>query len=219
MDVGRIVAARILPELANGLQKWQALDVAYGAADLDDHDVDIASHGSDVSPQLTEVESSLVEAIGELRELSHGIHPAILTEGGLPPALRTLARRCPVPVELDVADVGRLPAPVEVGVYYVTSEALTNIVKHAEASLVRETLKTDVGVVRLTVADDGVGGADRERGSGLIGLVDRVQALGGRLELTSPPGEGTTLVASLPLPDEVATASAGAGDEDTDGLA
>ncbi|GAA4696567.1 histidine kinase [Nocardioides conyzicola] len=177
---------------------------------------EMARDGTDITPQLTEVETSLVSAVDELRELSHGIHPAILTEGGLRPALGVLGRRSGVPVELDIGAVGRLAAPVEVGVYYVTSEALTNIAKHAGASVVRVALEVTETDVRLTVADDGVGGADRDRGSGLTGLEDRVHALGGRLEVSSPPGVGTTIVAVLPLPRDE---SPGIGDQETDGVA
>jgi signal transduction histidine kinase len=220
----RLVAAadearrRIERDLHDGVQQrlvTLALSVRLAREGADD--------GSDVTAQLTGVEAGLVSAVDELRELSHGIHPAILTEGGLRPALGVLARRCAVPVDLDVADVGRLPAPIEVGVYYVTSEALTNIVKHADASVVRVALATADDTVRLTVADDGAGGADREHGSGLVGLEDRVQALGGRLEVSSPLGEGTTITAILPLPAEATSASGpasdAAGDEDADGVA
>lgn len=178
---------------------------------------ELASDGTDVTPQLTEVESSLVQAVDELRELSHGIHPAVLTEGGLAPALRMLARRSAVPVELDVGQVGRLPAPIEVGVYYVTSEALTNVAKHADASLVQLSLATTGETVRLSVVDDGVGGADHDHGSGLVGLQDRVHALGGWLEVSSPPGVGTTIVATLPLPAEEAGASVGVAEQVADG--
>jgi signal transduction histidine kinase len=148
--------------------------------------------------QLAEIERGLVDAVEALRELSHGIHPAILSEGGLRPALATLARRSPVPVELAVGEIGRLPAPVEVAVYYVASEALTNAAKHAQASVVRVVVETSGATVRLTVSDDGVGGAVRSHGTGLLGLEDRVHALGGRIVVTSPRGVGTTLVAELP---------------------
>ena len=148
--------------------------------------------------QLAEIGNGLVDAVEALRELSHGIHPAILSEGGLRPALRTLARRSAVPVELSVDDVGRLPAPVEVAVYYVASEALTNAAKHARPSLVRMRVERIDSTVRLTVSDDGVGGAVRSNGTGLLGLEDRVHALGGRIAVSSPRGVGTTLVAELP---------------------
>ncbi len=158
-------------------------------------------HGSpdDLRPSLSHIEEGLVEALDDLREISHGIHPAILSEGGLRPALSRLARRSAVPVELDIRGLDRLPEPVEVCVYYVVSEALANVVKHARASVVRVELEADDAAVRLRVRDDGEGGTDPSRGSGLIGLRDRVEALGGRIEITSPSGSGTSLLASLPL--------------------
>ena len=154
---------------------------------------------NDVRPQLTQLEEGLVGALNDLRELSHGIHPAILSEGGLRPALATLARRSPIPVELSISGLDRLSEPIEVGIYYVVSETLTNVVKHARASVVHVGLETDGSVLRVTAQDDGVGGADPGRGSGLLGLIDRVHALGGRIDITSPLGSGTTLVVTLPL--------------------
>ena len=136
--------------------------------------------GADIRPQLAQIEEGLVGAVDELRELSHGIHPAILSEGGLRPALATLARRSAVPVELSLHVPARLPAPVEVGIYYVVSEALNNVAKHAQASVVDVTLEMEDALVTLTVRDDGVGGADQAEGTGLIGLGDRVHALGGQ---------------------------------------
>ena len=149
-------------------------------------------------PQLSHVREGLVGSLDELREISHGIHPAILSEGGLRPALSALARRSAVPVELDVNGVERLPEQVEVGVYYVASEAVANVIKHAQASVVTVDLSQDDGVVRLRVEDDGVGGANPDHGSGLVGLFDRVHALGGRVDITSPVGSGTSIVAAVP---------------------
>jgi signal transduction histidine kinase len=141
----------------------------------------------------------LADVVEELREISRGLHPAILEKGGLRPALRALGRRAGVPVELSVRVGGRLPERVEVAAYYVVSEALTNAAKHARASVV----EVDVGVtgqtLRLLVRDDGAGGADPSRGSGLIGLSDRVEAVGGRIEITSPPGGGTSLLVTIPV--------------------
>jgi signal transduction histidine kinase len=134
-----------------------------------------------------------------LRELSRGIHPAILSEGGLGPAPRTLARRSPVPVELQVRMEGRLPARVEVTAYYVVAEALTNVAKHASASAVEVDVDRDDGLVRLAIRDDGVGAADPGRGSGLIGLKDRVEATGGILHVESRAGQGTSLRVELPI--------------------
>ena len=148
--------------------------------------------------QLVEIAGELINATDDLRELSRGIHPAILSEGGLPPALRALARRSVVPVELEVDLPARPPEQVEVAAYYVISEALTNTAKHAEATTAWVDVHARNGVLRLSVRDDGVGGAVAGHGSGLVGLTDRVQALGGTVEITSPPGEGTTLLVHLP---------------------
>jgi signal transduction histidine kinase len=141
----------------------------------------------------------------EVRELARGIHPRILSNGGLGPALETLARRTPIPVTVDKQTDARLPENVEVAAYYVASEALTNAVKHAHASQVRITVDVDDGSIVLTIRDDGVGGADPSRGSGLIGLHDRVAALGGALEVHSEPGAGTLLTAQIPVAAPAAT--------------
>jgi signal transduction histidine kinase len=124
---------------------------------------------------------------------------AILAQGGLGPALRTLARRSPIPVELQIAAEPRLPDPVEVAAYYVVSETLTNAAKHAEASRARVDVDVGDGMLRLSVDDDGRGGADPNQGSGLVGLRDRVEALGGSISVQSPPGEGTSVRVELPL--------------------
>ncbi|MDT7686874.1 MAG: hypothetical protein QOG57_7184 [Pseudonocardiales bacterium] len=149
--------------------------------------------------QLSRVVDGLAEALEELQEISRGIHPAILTQGGLGPALRTLARRSTVPVELELGVEVPLPGPVEVAVYYVVSEAVTNTAKHAHASTVRVAVEARDGVLELSIRDDGSGGADPTRGSGLIGLTDRVDALGGAIEVVSPVGQGTMLHITLPL--------------------
>jgi signal transduction histidine kinase len=135
----------------------------------------------------------------EVREIAHGVHPRILSSGGLAPALETLARRSRVPVTVDMQTDARLPENVEVTAYYVASEALTNAAKHAGASDVRITVNADDGQIVLTIRDDGVGGADPARGSGLIGLQDRVAALGGALAVYSEPGAGTVLTAQIPV--------------------
>jgi signal transduction histidine kinase len=160
-----------------------------------------------VPPELTELEAqlasagtSLTGAVEELQEISRGIHPAILSRGGLTPALKTLARRSSVPVELRVGDDRRLPHPLEVAVYYVVSEALTNAAKHARATAVTVDMGTKDDVLRLSIEDDGVGGADPALGSGLVGLQDRVEALGGELEIASAPGDGTALRVAIPIP-------------------
>jgi PAS domain S-box-containing protein len=153
----------------------------------------------ELAEQLTQVGNGLAEALDDLRELSRGIHPAILSEGGLVPALKTLARRSAVPVQLDLAIADRLPEHVEIGAYYVVSEALTNATKHARASKVEVHARELDGVLELKIDDDGVGGADPSRGSGLTGLADRVEALGGTIWIASPPGEGTLLRVELSL--------------------
>jgi signal transduction histidine kinase len=145
--------------------------------------------------QLT---AEVTEVLDELREMSRGIHPAILSEGGLRPALHMLARRSRVPVELDLRTDARFPEPVEAATYYVVSEALTNTAKHAHAQRAHVFVEERTGALRLSVRDDGVGGAAPE-GSGLIGLRDRVEALGGSFEVSSGSGEGTLILATLPL--------------------
>jgi signal transduction histidine kinase len=148
-----------------------------------------------------------VEAIAEgldgvlddLRETARGLHPVILSRGGLGPALKALGRRSPLPVELDVRTQERLPEPIEVAAYYVVAEALTNAAKHAHATVARVEAEVSDGDLRVSVQDDGVGGADPALGSGLVGLTDRVEALGGKLTLHSPRAGGTTLRIDLPL--------------------
>jgi signal transduction histidine kinase len=149
--------------------------------------------------QISDVVTDLVGVSDELREISHGIHPAILSKGGLGPALKTLARRSAVPVKLYLAVPRRLPDHVEVAGYYVVAEALTNVAKHARASEVEVVATAEEDHVHLSIRDNGIGGADIGKGSGLIGLVDRVEALGGQIALTSLVGEGTSLVVRIPL--------------------
>jgi signal transduction histidine kinase len=147
---------------------------------------------------LSRVADGMLGALDDLREIARGIHPAILAEGGISPALKTLARRSQIPVELDVR-APRLPERVEVATYYVVAETLTNAAKHAQASLVHVDVEAIDGVVRVSVRDDGAGGADPARGSGLIGLKDRVEALGGTISVQSPVGAGTSVHVELPL--------------------
>lgn len=153
----------------------------------------------DLVRQWHRTAQGLADAVEELRVMSRGLHPAILERGGLRPALRALARRAALPVELSVRVGGRLPERVEVAAYYVVSEALTNAAKHARASVVQVDIRVTDQVLRLLVRDDGAGGADPSHGSGLIGLSDRVEAVGGSIEITSPPGGGTTLLVTIPL--------------------
>jgi len=143
--------------------------------------------------------AGLNAVLEELREISRGLHPAILSEGGLGPALRALARRAAVPVAVTIDTSSRYPPPIEVAAYYVVSEALTNTAKHAKASHAEVIVREVDGTLHLTVSDDGVGGAHPQHVSGLIGLHDRVEALGGAVDVTSPPGQGTVIQVVLPV--------------------
>jgi PAS domain S-box-containing protein len=161
---------------------------------------------SAVPPELEEtrrtldrVADELNGVIEDLREISRGIHPAILSEGGLGPALRTLARRSAIPVELDSSICTRLPEPIEVAAYYVVSEALANATKHAMANGVAVAVGSQNASLQLAIHDDGIGGADPSQGSGLAGLQDRVEALGGSIQISSPVGKGTDVLVELPL--------------------
>ncbi|MDX6319724.1 MAG: hypothetical protein QOD35_3124 [Nocardioidaceae bacterium] len=166
---------------------------------LDLHGVDalLPFELEEAHAQLSRLEAGLTGVLDELREISRGIHPAILSQGGLEPALKALARRSAVPVALVVRTNRRLPDRIEVASYYLVSEALTNPAKHSHATEVRVDVEQTNGLVRLSIRDDGVGGADPSRGSGLTGLADRVDALGGTIEITSPPGNGTSLLVTL----------------------
>jgi signal transduction histidine kinase len=154
---------------------------------------------AELGQELSRVADGITEVLEELREMSRGIHPAILSLGGLGPALKALARRSPVPADLDVRVRGRLPERAEVAAYFVVSEALANVAKHARASVVRVRVEVRDGALTTSISDDGVGGADPSRGSGLIGLTDRVEASGGTISLSSPAGAGTQITARLPL--------------------
>jgi signal transduction histidine kinase len=149
--------------------------------------------------QISQLVTGLAGVSEDLQEISRGIHPAILSKGGLGPALKTLARRSAVPVELDVDVDRRLPDSVEVAAYYVVAETLTNAAKHAQASEVTVRVESEGTNLHLLIRDDGIGGADTVRGSGLTGLVDRVEALGGQMTISSPPGNGTSLSVKIPL--------------------
>jgi signal transduction histidine kinase len=196
----RIVAAsdaarrRVERDLHDGVQQRLvslALDVRAVEAVVPEQEDRVRS-------ELARVVEGLQRALDELREISRGIHPAILSEGGLGPALRVLARRASIPVVLDVQVAGRAPEHVEVAAYYVVSELVTNAAKHSGAPSVDVRLRTDGDVLRIVVSDDGVGGADASSGSGLIGLRDRVEALGGTMSVHSPGGGGTTVELALP---------------------
>ena len=148
---------------------------------------------------LSRIAEQVTDVFNQVREISRGIHPAILSEGGLTLALTALARRSAVPVELDLRTGRRLPDPVEVAAYYAVSEALANAAKHAHASAVHVELDAPDVTLRLAIRDDGIGGANPARGSGLTGLRDRIEALGGTLDVTSPAGGGTTLLIEIPV--------------------
>jgi signal transduction histidine kinase len=155
---------------------------------------------TDLREQLSGASEDLAGVVEDLQELSRGLHPVIVSRGGLAPALRTLARRSAVPVELSVSAPRRLAEGIEVTAYYIVSEALTNVAKHSRASLVHVDLAIEDSRLCLSVRDDGIGGADPGRGSGLIGLRDRVEVLGGTMEISSPPGGGTSMLVTIPAP-------------------
>ena len=195
----RIVAAsdearrRIERDLHDGAQqRLVALALRLRSAEA-------STESGEIRTEIAGVAAELVEVIDGLRETSRGIHPAILTESGLRPALRALARRSVLPVDMDLRVEGRLPEPIEVGAYYVVSEILANAAKHAGASVVEVDTEIRDGMLRLRVRDDGVGGADPALGSGLVGLRDRTEALGGRFAVHSPAGHGTTVTCELPV--------------------
>jgi signal transduction histidine kinase len=205
----RIVAAsdearrRIERDLHDGTQqRLVSLGLAARIAEADD-----AADRDGLRAELSRIAAGLADAVAELQELSRGIHPAVLSERGLGPALRALARRCAVPVELDVSADARFPEPVEIAAYYVASEALANAMKHAQASGVEISLAARDGSLLLSIGDDGIGGADPARGSGLAGLADRVEALGGSIRVRSAAGAGTQITVDLPLEYELAPGS------------
>jgi signal transduction histidine kinase len=167
----------------------------------------VAPESSDIRAQLSHVGDGLIDVLDGLRELSRGIHPAILSEGGLGPALRTLSRRTAVPTSLKLELDGRLDQRVEVAAYYVVSEALANAAKHAEASAAEVDVAVREGILDIAVTDDGIGGADPTSGSGLVGLADRVEALGGTMTVVSPTGDGTCVRVELPADVEAVAPS------------
>jgi PAS domain S-box-containing protein len=196
----RIVAAadetrrRIERDLHDGTQqRLVSLGLALRAAEAN-----VPPELGEVRAELSRTASGLADAVEDLQEISRGIHPAILSRGGLAPALETLVGRAAVPVKLTTRIHRELPESVEVAAYYVVSEALTNAAKHAQASAVHVELRAEDSIVALAIRDDGVGGADPAHGSGLVGLRDRVEALGGTFEVASAPGVGTSLLATIP---------------------
>jgi signal transduction histidine kinase len=197
----RVVAAadearrRIERDLHDGTQQR----LVSLALDLRAAEVLVPAELAELRAQVSRAANGLAGAVDELQEVSRGIHPAILSRGGVGAALKVLARRSSVPVHLDLSVDRPLPEPVQVAAYYLVSEALTNVAKHAQASAVRVQAVAAESSFRLSITDDGVGGAMPGQGSGLIGLRDRIEALGGSIEIASPPGKGTTLLAEIPV--------------------
>jgi len=196
----RIVAAgdevrrRIERDLHDGLQQrlvWLGLRARLAEAS-------VPPDQRELKYELARIAEGLSEAMENLREISHGIHPAVLSERGLGAAVKALVRRSLVPVKLYFRVQGRLPYPVEVSAYYIVCEALTNVAKHAEASAVEVSVERLGDALDLSIQDNGVGGADAS-GAGLTGLMDRVAALAGTMQLVSPPGRGTRLDIKLPI--------------------
>jgi signal transduction histidine kinase len=185
---------RIERDLHDGLQQrllWLGLKVRLAEASV--------PHGhDDLKDELAEIADGLRETLENVREISRGLHPAILSQRGLGPAVKALTRNSPVPVQLAMGTTGRLPDPVEIGAYYILSEALANTAKHARATVVEVALSERGEFLDLAVRDNGVGGANI-RGPGLTGLADRVDALAGTMRILSPHGGGTHLFVTLPI--------------------
>jgi len=200
----RIVAAgdearrRIERDLHDGTQqRLVSLALAARAAAAE-----FPTESRELRERFSSIAAGLGAAVEELQELSRGIHPAILSDAGLGPALESLALRSPIPVSLEVVTRERFTHPVEAAAYFAASESLANAAKHSQASRIDVALELESGgLLLLSVRDDGIGGADAVRGSGLVGLRDRVEALGGSLTINSKPGDGTSLVAMLPIRD------------------
>jgi signal transduction histidine kinase len=197
----RVVAAadesrrHIERDLHDGVQqRLVSLGLGLGAAEAM-----VPAELEKLRAQLSQTARDLREVLDDVQEVSRGLHPPILSKSGLGPALRALARRSALPVEVNVHLDQRLAERVETAVYFVVSEALTNAAKHACASVVYVDLEKEGAILRLCVRDDGAGGADPTRGSGLIGLKDRVEVLGGTIEIASPPGSGTVLLVQIPI--------------------
>jgi signal transduction histidine kinase len=185
---------RIERDLHDGAQQ----QLVAAALDLTMLDQQLERDPAAARTVLARAREQLDGGLRELRDLARGIHPSVLTDRGLAVALEGLVKRAPVPVDLRVDLPERLDAGIEAAVYFLVSEAITNVAKHAQAAGVSVDVAVTADTVAVTIADDGVGGADTAQGSGLGGLTDRVEAVGGRLEIESPPGEGTRLSALLP---------------------
>jgi signal transduction histidine kinase len=196
----RVIAAfddarrRIERDLHDGAQqRLVTLAVALRRAEAK-----VPAGADELRADVTRVADGLTTAVQELREMSRGIHPAVLTEGGLSPALKALGRRSAVRVKLDISFEHRLPDQVEVAAYYTVSEALTNASRHAKTARVWVSLHVEDETLHLSIRDDGIGGADASRGSGLTGLRDRIEALSGTIQVESPPGSGTRIAVEIP---------------------
>jgi PAS domain S-box-containing protein len=200
----RIVAAgdearrRIERNLHDGTQQ-RLVAIGLNVATVRDK---IPADQQDARSGLERIRHELEAVLEDVRELSHGLHPALLSHAGLGPSLRALARRSPIPVKLDVRVSERPSESIETAVYYVISEALANAAKHARASEISVVLTTSRSEIRAIVEDDGGGGAEASAGSGLVGLIDRIEALGGKVALHSPPGHGTRISIEMPLAAE-----------------
>jgi signal transduction histidine kinase len=186
---------RIERDLHDGVQQ-HLVSIGF---DLRAAEETVSAEQPELKRRLSGAAEELSAALSELQEIARGLHPAVLSKSGLDAALKMLARRSPVPVELHGQLSGRLPEQVEVTVYYIVCEALTNVLKHAHASTVRVDLEKQDHRLCLSIRDNGCGGADLERGSGLIGLNDRVEALEGAMQVASPAGEGTSLRITIPV--------------------
>jgi signal transduction histidine kinase len=195
IDAADAERRRIERDLHDGAQqRMVAVAVTLGLAEAQ-----LANDPSRAGRLIAQAREEAQLAVKELRELARGIHPALLSDRGLGAALEALASRAPIPVTVSGVPEAPLREPVEAAAYFVTAEALTNVAKYARASEASVELATEDDCLRVSVRDDGVGGADPSTGSGLRGLCDRVEALDGRLEIESPPGSGTTLTVKLPL--------------------
>jgi signal transduction histidine kinase len=195
LDAAEEERRRIERDLHDGAQqRMVAVAVTLGLAEAQ-----LATNPEGAARLVAQAREEAQHAVKELRELARGIHPALLSERGLGPALEALARRAPVPVSVTPVPDVEICRAAQSAAYYCTAEALTNVAKYARASRASVVLSADDARLYVEVSDDGVGGADPTVGSGLRGLRDRVDALDGRLEVVSPPGEGTTLRVELPL--------------------
>jgi signal transduction histidine kinase len=188
------IRRRVERDLQNGLQQ-----------DLVTLALDLGVIQEQVPPELkghvSQTVATLQRVSNRVRAISRGLYPAFLARSGLQPALKTLARHSPVPVELTINAYRRIPERVELAAYHVVAEALANTAKHAHASVAHVDVTVKETVIRLSVRDDGTGGATQARGSGLLGLTDRAEALGGRIEIDSPPGGGTSILVETPIND------------------